>query len=142
MDKVKIGAIGVGGMASGPHEEFDGIRRCRICRHVRHLGGGGPNDASQKYGGTPYTDYKEMYDKEVLDAVYICTPPFVHGEQELIACEKRIPFFIEKPVGTCRDVAQRFMKPYKAAELLPASAIIGVIRVTRAKQKPLSKAQA
>ena len=105
MDKVKIGAIGVGGMAGGHLRNlsgFDDVEFAAMCDISEERA----NKASQDYGGTPYTDYKEMYDKEELDAVYICTPPFAHGEQELIACEKGIPFFIEKPVGTRADVAR------------------------------------
>ena len=105
MDKVKIGAIGVGGMAGGHMRNlagFDDVEFAAMCDISEERA----HNASQDYGGTPYTDYKEMYDNEELDAVYICTPPFAHGEQELIACEKRIPFFIEKPVGTRGDVAR------------------------------------
>ena len=74
MDKVKIGAIGVGGMASGHMRNltgFDDVEFAAMCDISEERA----NDASQKYGGTPYTDYKEMYEKEELDAVYICTPP-------------------------------------------------------------------
>ena len=105
MDKVRIGAIGVGGMAGGHMRNlagFDDVEFAAMCDISEERA----TNASQAYGGTPYTDYKEMYEKEELDAVYICTPPFAHGEQELIACEKRIPFFIEKPVGACGDVTQ------------------------------------
>ena len=69
MDKEKLGFIGTGGMAG-----------------------------AEEFGGNAYTDYRVMYDKEDLDAVYICTPPFAHGEQERIACEQGIAMFIEKPI--------------------------------------------
>ncbi len=54
---------------------------------------------AEEYDGNVYTDFREMYDTEKLDAVYICTPPFAHGEQERIACEKGVPMFIEKPIA-------------------------------------------
>ena len=117
MNKVRIGAIGVGGMASGHMKHlagFDDVEFAAMCDISEERA----NNASQEYGGTPYTDYKEMYEKEELDAVYICTPPFVHGEQELIACEKRIPFFIEKPVGTCRDVAQEIHEAVQSSGII------------------------
>ena len=80
MDKVKIGAIGVGGMAGGHMRNltgFDDVEFAAMCDISEERA----NDASQKYGGTPYTDYKEMYDKEELDAVYICTPPSCMGNR-------------------------------------------------------------
>ncbi len=44
-----------------------------------------------------YTDHHEMFDKEELDAVYLCIPPAVHTDEVLIAAAKRIALFVEKP---------------------------------------------
>ncbi len=35
---------------------------------------------SQRYGGKCYRDYRQMIDRENLDAAWICTPPEVRGE--------------------------------------------------------------
>lgn len=95
---VKIGFIGVGGIA-GAHlnnlNNFDDIEFVAMCDVVEDKARG----RSEEFGGTPYTDFREMFDKEELDAIYICTPPFAHGEQERIACDLKIPMFIEKPVA-------------------------------------------
>jgi predicted dehydrogenase len=95
---VKLGFIGTGGMA-GAHmrnlQTFDDIEFTAMCDIVE----GKAAERAKEYGGTPYTDFVEMFDKEELDAVYICTPPFAHGDQERIACEKGIPMFIEKPIA-------------------------------------------
>lgn len=53
--------------------------------------------AAVEYGGKAYTDYQEMLEKEDLQAVYICLPPFAHSTQELDAAEKGIALFIESP---------------------------------------------
>ena len=44
-----------------------------------------------------YTDHHEMFDKEELDAVYLCIPPTVHTDELLITADKGIPLFVEKP---------------------------------------------
>ena len=44
-----------------------------------------------------YTDHHEMFDREDLDAVYVCLPPTAHTDAELIAAEKGIALFVEKP---------------------------------------------
>lgn len=44
-----------------------------------------------------YTDYRAMFDSEELDAVYLCIPPTLHTDVELIAAEKGIALFVEKP---------------------------------------------
>ncbi len=98
MDKVRLGFIGTGGMA-GAHmnnvKNFEDVEFVAMCDIVE----GKAEGRTQEYGGTPYTDFRVMFDKEELDAVYICTPPFAHGEQERIACEMGIHMFIEKPIA-------------------------------------------
>lgn len=44
-----------------------------------------------------YTDHREMFEREDLDGVYICIPPTLHSDAELIAAEKGIPVMVEKP---------------------------------------------
>lgn len=95
---VKLGFIGTGGMA-GAHMQnlktFDDVEFTAMCDIVE----GKAAARAKEYGGTPYTDFGKMFDKEELDAVYICTPPFAHGDQERLACEKGIAMFIEKPIA-------------------------------------------
>ncbi len=98
MDKVKLGFIGTGGMASAHmrniKENFDDAEFSAMC----DISEDRAKQRAEEFGGNAYTDYRVMYDKEDLDAVYICTPPFAHGEQERIACEQGIAMFIEKPI--------------------------------------------
>jgi predicted dehydrogenase len=62
-------------------------------------------------GGRAYRTAAEMLDRECLDAVYICVPPFAHGAPELAATERGIPFFVEKPLSadlpTAEEIAER-----------------------------------
>ena len=51
-----------------------------------------------------YSDHREMFEKEDLDGVYICIPPTLHTDAELIAAEKGIPVLVEKPQTL--DIAQ------------------------------------
>ena len=98
MDKVKLGFIGTGGMASAHmrnlKDNFEDVEFCAMC----DISEDRAKQRAEEFGGNAYTDYRVMYDKEELDAVYICTPPFAHGEQERIACEQGIAMFIEKPI--------------------------------------------
>ena len=47
-----------------------------------------------------YSDYNELFEKEILDAVIICTPPTLHYSIALKAAEKGIHVFSEKPFTT------------------------------------------
>lgn len=98
MEKVKLGFIGTGGMA-GAHmrnlkDNFEDVEFTAMC----DISEDRAKQRAQEFGGNAYTDFRVMYDKEDLNAVYICTPPFAHGEQERIACERGIAMFIEKPI--------------------------------------------
>ena len=46
-----------------------------------------------------YTDFKEMCDKEQLDAVSICTPDQFHLENAVYAAQKGLHILLEKPIA-------------------------------------------
>ena len=46
-----------------------------------------------------YPDVHQMLDREDLDAVYVCVPPYAHGEPERAALARGLPLFVEKPLG-------------------------------------------
>jgi hypothetical protein len=64
---------------------------------------------AQEHEASVYTDATRMIEEEELDAVHILFPPFAHGPAELTAVEKRLPFFVDKPLGNdlglCREIA-------------------------------------
>ena len=63
------------------------------------------SDQAKAWGAkSAYTDHREMFDKEKLDGVYVCLPPTLHTDAELIAAEKGIALFVEKPQSL--DMAQ------------------------------------
>lgn len=49
-----------------------------------------------------YTDYREMLQKENLDAVFISTPNFVHTEQAVAFLDAGVHVFLEKPMGVSK----------------------------------------
>jgi predicted dehydrogenase len=71
--------------------------------------------------GKAFTNYKEMYDAIQPDMVFICIPPTQHGEIELETIKRGIPFFVEKPVALCLDLARQIRDEVKKAGLITAS---------------------
>lgn len=63
-------------------------------------------DFAGRCGSRMYGDYAEMLDKEQLDAVYICVPPFAHGSPEAAVIQCDLPFFVEKPLAAQADTAE------------------------------------
>lgn len=57
--------------------------------------------------GVAYTDYCKMLDETSPDMVFICVPPYCHGDIELDVIGRGIPFFVEKPVAIDMELARR-----------------------------------
>jgi predicted dehydrogenase len=55
-----------------------------------------------------YTDHHEMFEHEELDAVYLCIPPTLHDDVEMICATRGIAIFVEKPQTLDMSQARRF----------------------------------
>ena len=55
------------------------------------------------------------------DAVWLCVPPFAHGEPELAVIEAGLPFFVEKPLAADLAVAETVAAAVAAAGLPTAT---------------------
>jgi len=100
-DKVKLGFIGSGGIVRSHLDQglktFDDVEFVGWC----DLNPGTAAARREQVGGQGeiYTDAREMLDGAKPDAVYIMLPPYAHGPAEDLVLERRLPFFIEKPVA-------------------------------------------
>ena len=56
--------------------------------------------------GKAFTDFKEMYDEIEPDMVFICVPPYAHGEIEYETIQRKLPFFVEKPLTLDMELAK------------------------------------
>ena len=65
------------------------------------------------YGLKGYTDYREMFDKEHLDAVAVMTPDFLHEEVVLEAAKRKIHILVQKPLSTDRGEGERMIQAAK-----------------------------
>lgn len=54
---------------------------------------------SEKTGAKVFNSVTDLAKDGGVDALYICLPPFAHGEAERAAVQYKIPFFCEKPIG-------------------------------------------
>jgi len=75
-----------------------------------------------KFGASGYGEVTEMLDAHKLDAVYICVPPFAHGDIELALVERRIPFLIEKPLGLDLETPSRILAAIEEKKLITSAA--------------------
>jgi predicted dehydrogenase len=93
---LKVGFIGVGGIAKRHINSLRQLNRSEFvgfCDLVEERA----QRAANENGGSAYTDFNEMLDEEKLDAVFICTPPFVRAEPIAAAAARGAAIFSEKP---------------------------------------------
>ena len=102
---IRIGFIGSGWISSAHCEALKEIEDVAFVAFA-DIQKERADAAAAKYGGAAYSDYHEMLDREKLDALYVCVPPFAHYDQEIITARKGIHLFIEKPIALNMDKAK------------------------------------
>src|SRR5690625_1238685 len=117
MNKVKVGFIGVGGVATvhlnnvAQNEQAEIVAVCDISEEqVKKQG--------EAFQANMYVDFQEMLDQEELDAVFLSVPPFAHGDMEEKIVEKGIHLMVEKPVELSLE------KALQKAEVIRQSGVI------------------
>ncbi len=109
MKKLNVGFIGCGGIASVHAERLKNLNCIRMVSFADIVEEKAKALAS-KYGGVFYKDWREMLDREKLDIVYICLPPFAHTNEVAVAAEKGIHIFIEKPIALDMKTARQMVR--------------------------------
>jgi predicted dehydrogenase len=119
--QVKVGFVGTGGIATGFHlpalKEIEGVTIAALCDADRSRA----QAAADKFGGRVYGDHRELLDKEQLDALFVCLPPFAHTDAELLAAAKGVHLFVEKPV------VLDMQKGLEIAEVIEKAGIISCV---------------
>lgn len=114
---VRVGFVGCGGIARAH------LGNLSKMRNVKLVGFADPNEerataAAQDFGGKAYTNYCDLYGAEKLDAVFVCVPPFAHGDAETDAAKMGAALFVEKPVNICVEAARRVEAAIKKAKVV------------------------
>ncbi len=108
MHDLKIGVIGASGrgtLAAHAHQPDRGSRITACC----DVQAAALAQCQARYGQDIFTtdDYRALLDRE-LDAVFICTPDYLHHEHALAAIQAGVAVYLEKPlaitVADCDDI--------------------------------------
>ena len=104
MKKMRAGIIGIGFIGAA---HIEALRRLGYVEVVALADAQGAKEkAAELFVPRGYDDYKEMIDKEDLDAVHICTPNFLHHEMAMYAIAKGVAVMVEKPFTVTLKEAQ------------------------------------
>ncbi|HEX3000502.1 MAG TPA: Gfo/Idh/MocA family oxidoreductase [Armatimonadota bacterium] len=116
---VRIGFVGAGGIANAHLRNLEQIPEAKLVAFA-DVDAARAKAAAERFQATAYTDYHEMLDKEALDAVYVCVPPFAHYDAEILAAKKGLALFVEKPVAVTLAKAKEIARAIADAGVLSA----------------------
>lgn len=108
MEKLRIGFIGLGGIATRSH-----IPALSKISEVAVTSGAEvdmyqANRTQQRFGIPKiYPDYQEMLKQEPLDAVYVCLPNSLHFQATSAALRQGLHVYCEKPMGLSSIEAEK-----------------------------------
>lgn len=75
---------------------------------------------AEEMNSKAYTDFRVMLDETGPEAVFICIPPYCHGDIENELIDRDIPFFVEKPLSVDIEQAKAIEKRVKEKNLITA----------------------
>ena len=94
----RVGLIGCGTIFPMHAQSLKNVKGARLAA-VCDIKEARAKEKADIYNCSYYTDYKEMFDRECLDAVHILTPHYLHMPMVIEAARRRINILVEKPMG-------------------------------------------
>ncbi len=119
MVKTRVGFIGVGGIANRHLDILAGFDDVELAAFA-DPDFARAETAARRCGARAFEDHLAMLTAIELDAVYICIPPFAHGQVERDLIARKIPFFVEKPISLNLELAQELAARIAKADLVTA----------------------
>lgn len=102
---IRVGLVGAGGVGARHARVLSGFADVELAG-IWDAAPGAAAALAAEVGTTEAPDLGALLDRRV-DAVWICVPPFAHGDLELALVRAGLPFFVEKPLAADLPVAER-----------------------------------
>jgi len=117
-DDLRIGVIGAGGrgaLAMNAHRPGEGSRLVAGC-DVREDALAAFKD---QVGADAFVtqDYRELLDRDDVDAVFVTTPDYLHEEHAVAALEAGKPVYLEKPMAITIEGCDHILRTAYEAEV-------------------------
>ncbi len=116
-DRLRIGVIGAGGMATNHMETLvkmrdgDNLEIVNVCDiYSKRL-----DKAAHLTGGKPLSDYKALLDNKDIDYVLIAVPEHWHYQMAMDALDAGKHVYVEKPMTHTIEQAQKLVKKVQSS---------------------------
>jgi predicted dehydrogenase len=114
---VRVAVVGVGGIAAEHLKNLEENQEAELVA-VCDINKASADKAAQQYNVVAYTDFDRLLDNEEIDALFLCVPPFAHGDMEEKAAARGIHLFVEKPVGLDMETVKRKAKAIRDSGII------------------------
>jgi predicted dehydrogenase len=112
MDKVRFGIVGTGGMGSGHVSTIQNVEEAQLMA-VCDVDENAVKPHAEKLGIKAFTDYKELIDSGLVDAVIVATPHYYHPIVAVYAMKKGLAVLSEKPMAATVKAGDEMIKTAK-----------------------------
>lgn len=119
MPATRVGMIGAGGVARRHARVLSGLPEVRLAG-VTDVREDAARDLAAEHGSEVFPDVGALLAADP-DAVYVCVPPFAHGDAERAVVAAGLPLFVEKPIALNWDTA------YEIADLVARRDLITAV---------------
>jgi myo-inositol 2-dehydrogenase/D-chiro-inositol 1-dehydrogenase len=118
MDICRIGLIGAGNVGRRHARVLSGFRDVRLAG-ITDVVPEAAAGLAREVGSRAFPSVEDLLSVGA-DAVYVCVPPFAHGAPEDAVLSAGLPLFVEKPLATTAEMAERIGARVAAAGVLTA----------------------
>jgi predicted dehydrogenase len=104
MEQIRYGIVGTGGMGSGHARTMLSVDECRLAA-VCDIQQDVAESVGEEYNVPYFTDYRQLIDLDLVDAIIVATPHYFHPEIAIYAMERGKPVISEKPIAATVSAA-------------------------------------
>jgi predicted dehydrogenase len=114
-DRINVGVVGVGGRGRYVANVFDKLKTAENCQilSVCDVWEKRKREAADAFGAQAYLDYRELLNRDDIDAVLIATPDHWHAQIALESMDRGKDVYLEKPMCHTIDEARRLVDTVK-----------------------------
>jgi len=115
---LQVGIVGTGGFSQMHAAKLAKLAGVNVAAFAATTQAKADEAARHYNDARGFASITDMLDARKPDAVYICVPPFAHGEIESALIERGIPFLVEKPIGIDEEVPNGILRGIREKSLI------------------------
>ena len=120
MAQLRVGLAGAGGVGARHASTIGGLPDVRLVG-VTDVDAGRARALADQQDAEVFPDLEALLTSGRLDALWLCLPPFAHGEPERAVLESGLPFFVEKPLAADLATAERIAESVADKQIVTAT---------------------